>query len=110
MASTKSRERVARNFVQRYGTERFKRLLEALASGESNLALLSKVMRFVPAANLTGLPAISFPAGYDDDGLPVGFQAMGRAFEEPLLLRLAAAAEDGVLRRAPQWHRRLLAP
>lgn len=81
---------------------------DALSSGESNLSLLSKVMRFVPAANMTGLPAISFPAGYDDDGMPVGFQAMGRAWEEALLLRLAAAAEDGVERRAPRWHRSLL--
>lgn len=81
---------------------------DALTSGESNLSLLSKVMRFVPAANMTGLPAISFPAGYDDDGLPVGFQAMGRAWEEALLLRLAIAAEDGVERRAPRWHKRLL--
>ncbi len=81
---------------------------DALTSGESNLSLLSKVMRFVPAANMTGLPAISFPAGYDDDGMPVGFQAMGRAWEEPLLLRLAAAAEDGAPRRAPKWHRSLL--
>lgn len=81
---------------------------DALSSGESNLSLLSKVMRFVPAANMTGLPAISFPAGYDDEGMPVGFQAMGRAWEEALLLRLAIAAEDGVERRAPRWHKRLL--
>lgn len=81
---------------------------DALSSGESNLSLLSKVLRFVPAANMTGLPAISFPAGYDDDGMPVGFQAMGRAWEEPLLLRLAAAGEDAVERRAPRWHRSLL--
>lgn len=39
MASTKSRERIARNFVQRYGSERFRRLLEALASGESGQAI-----------------------------------------------------------------------
>lgn len=39
MASTKSRERVARNFVQRYGARRFKRLLDALANGESGQAI-----------------------------------------------------------------------
>ncbi len=31
----KSRERVARNFIRTYGRTRFRRLLEALAAGES---------------------------------------------------------------------------
>lgn len=78
--------------------------------GESDLALLSKVMRYVVPANMTGLPAISFPAGYDDDGMPVGFHAMGRAWEESLLLRLAVAAEDGVERRRPRHWYSLLGP
>ncbi len=82
--------------------------LDALTTGESNLGLLSEVMRFVTPANMTGLPAISFPAGYDSDGMPIGFQAMGRAWEEHVLLRLAAAGEDFVERRAPQKHWRLL--
>jgi DNA-binding NarL/FixJ family response regulator len=33
--ANKSRERIARNFVQRYGTDRFRRLLVLLADGES---------------------------------------------------------------------------
>ena len=33
--ASKSRERIARNFVQRYGPERFRRLLVLLADGES---------------------------------------------------------------------------
>jgi hypothetical protein len=35
MASARSRERVARNFVKRYGAERFRELLQLLANGES---------------------------------------------------------------------------
>lgn len=35
MATARSRERVARNFVKRYGAERFQELLGLLASGES---------------------------------------------------------------------------
>lgn len=35
MSSHKSRARVARNFVRRYGADRFARLLQALADGES---------------------------------------------------------------------------
>jgi DNA-directed RNA polymerase sigma subunit (sigma70/sigma32) len=39
MASTKSRERVARNFVKRYGADRLRRLLDALGHGESGQAI-----------------------------------------------------------------------
>lgn len=39
MSTPKSRVRVARNFVQRYGPDRFARLLQALADGESGQAI-----------------------------------------------------------------------
>ena len=79
-----------------------------LPAGESDLTTLSELMRFATQANLTGLPAITFPAGYDANGLPIGMQAIGRAWEEHVLLRLARAAETMVERRAPQVHYRLL--
>ncbi len=79
-----------------------------LPDGESDLTTLIEVMRFATPANLTGLPAISFPAGYDGKGLPIGFQAIGRAWEEHLLLRLAHAADQIVERRAPQIHFKIL--
>lgn len=60
-------------------------------------------------ANLTGLPAISFPAGYNEAGLPIGMQAMGRAWEEPTLLRLALAAEQVVERQAPEVYYEIVA-
>ncbi len=66
-------------------------------------------MRFTTQANFTGLPAISFPAGYDEAGLPIGMQAVGRAWQESTLLRLALVAEQIVERRAPQVHYELLA-
>jgi len=43
--------------------------------------------------NYTGLPAISVPAGRTANGLPTGFQLVGRSFDEPTLLRAAAAYE-----------------
>ena len=80
----------------------------ALVSGESDLTTLIEIMRFATPANLTGLPAISFPAGYTATGLPVGMQAVSRAWQEPMLLRLALAAEQVVERKPPQVHFEIL--
>lgn len=44
---------------------------------------------FSVQANVTGLPAISFPFGKDQQGLPIGLQAMGKAFSEDSLLQFA---------------------
>ena len=43
--------------------------------------------------SLTGLPAISMPAGFTDDGLPIGIQLVGRPNGESQLLRVAKAFE-----------------
>ena len=80
----------------------------ALPDGESDLSTLTEIMRFSTPANLTGLPAISFPAGYDGAGLPIGMQAIGRAWQEPTLLRLALAAERAVERHAPEVYYEIL--
>jgi aspartyl-tRNA(Asn)/glutamyl-tRNA(Gln) amidotransferase subunit A len=45
---------------------------------------------FLALANVTGHPAISVPCGTDPDGLPVAVQLVGRAFDEPTLLRAAS--------------------
>ena len=50
---------------------------------------------------LTGLPAITVPAGYTADELPVGLELLGRAFSEGLLLRFAYAYEQATMRREP---------
>jgi len=50
----------------------------------------------------TGLPALSMPAGFTDDGLPIGIELLGRAFGEPQLLTLAYGFEQAThLRRPP---------
>jgi Asp-tRNA(Asn)/Glu-tRNA(Gln) amidotransferase A subunit family amidase len=73
--------------------------------GESDLSTTTEIMRFAFPSNFTGHPAISFPAGYDAGGLPIGLQAIGRPWGERMLLRIAAAAEQIVERKAPRrWY------
>jgi amidase len=49
--------------------------------------------------NFTGNPAASIPAGFTQDGLPVGLQIVGRRFEEASVLAASAAFE-----RVRPWH------
>jgi aspartyl-tRNA(Asn)/glutamyl-tRNA(Gln) amidotransferase subunit A len=48
---------------------------------------------FTVPANLAGLPGVSVPAGLSADGVPLGLQIVGRAFDEETVLRAAAAIE-----------------
>lgn len=48
---------------------------------------------FTAPFDYSGHPALTLPTGLDDEGLPLAFQLVGRAFEEPLLLRIGAAWE-----------------
>ena len=53
------------------------------------------------SANLGGQPALSAPCGFTRDGLPIGYQLMGRPFEEATLFRIAYAYQQ-----AHDWHTR----
>ena len=44
-------------------------------------------------ANLAGIPAISIPAGFDSNGLPIGLQLMGKPLDEATLYQAAHAFE-----------------
>ena len=57
---------------------------------------------FTAIANLTGLPAVSLPLHWSEDGLPIGVQAIGPPAGEALLLSLAAQVEAA----RPWAHRR----
>ncbi len=53
------------------------------------------------AANLSGVPAISIPCGFDEGGLPVGLQILAPVFEEAKLLRAAHMFE-----KQTDWHKK----
>jgi len=44
--------------------------------------------------SVTGLPAVSVPCGFTDDGLPIGLQIVGRPFDDLGVLQLANAFEQ----------------
>ncbi|HHT38422.1 MAG TPA: Asp-tRNA(Asn)/Glu-tRNA(Gln) amidotransferase subunit GatA [Mollicutes bacterium] len=44
-------------------------------------------------ANMAGLPSMSLPIGFDNDGMPIGMQIIGKKFDEALIYKLAAAVE-----------------
>ena len=48
---------------------------------------------FTVPVNLSGLPAISVPAGYDNNNLPMGLQLIGKPFDEQTILNLSLAIE-----------------
>ena len=60
-------------------------------------------MRTCSDITVTGLPAISVPAGFTGDGLPVGLQIVGRPWDDFGVLQIAHAVEQatGVGERRP---------
>jgi aspartyl-tRNA(Asn)/glutamyl-tRNA(Gln) amidotransferase subunit A len=40
---------------------------------------------YAATANLSGIPGLAVPSGFDANGLPLGFQIMGKRFSENVL-------------------------
>jgi len=96
----KVRTLVIRDFEQAF--ERFDVLVgptsptTAFKLGEKTADPLAMYLSdiFTIPCNLSGMPAISIPCGLASDGLPIGFQIMGKLLDEATVLRVARALEE----------------
>lgn|SRR5690625_241076 len=66
--------------------------VETVDINGQTLDFIMEGIRFTGPSNLTGLPALSVPAGMSD-GMPIGLQLIGDAFDEATILNVAYAIE-----------------
>jgi aspartyl-tRNA(Asn)/glutamyl-tRNA(Gln) amidotransferase subunit A len=57
--------------------------------------------RLTMPISMAGVPTLAIPCGFSQDGLPLGLQLTGRAFDEQTVFRVAYAYQQ-----ATDWHRR----
>ena len=67
---------------------------ESKTIGESDPVKMYLNDVFTIPVNLAGLPAISVPAGFDKDGLPLGLQVITKHFDEQTAFDVALALEE----------------
>jgi len=58
-----------------------------------------KAFSYCQAYNILGNPSVVVPAGYSDEGLPIGVQIVGRPFDDRFILALARRFEEA----AGEW-------
>lgn len=61
--------------------------------GDNDIDVLNALNALTVPANVTGMPALSVPCGFDDGGLPVGLQIMTPPFQEALAFAVGQAFE-----------------
>jgi aspartyl-tRNA(Asn)/glutamyl-tRNA(Gln) amidotransferase subunit A len=71
-----------------------------LLEGEDAVERARVLTRFTAPFNLTGMPALSVPCGFDSAGLPIGLQIVSRAWNESGILRAGYAYQQ-----ATEWHK-----
>ncbi len=76
-------------------------LAQQVQAGELTVGTTAALTQYTRPYNITGSPAISVPCGFSRDGMPIGLQLAGRAFDEPTVLRAAHAYEQ-----ATEWSQR----
>lgn len=68
--------------------------------GEDESVLLA-MTRYTPLFNLTGHPALVLPCGFNQAGMPIGLQIVGRNFDDAMVLRVAHTYES-----LTEWHKK----
>jgi aspartyl-tRNA(Asn)/glutamyl-tRNA(Gln) amidotransferase subunit A len=111
-----SRAQKIRTLITRDFTEAYKKcdvLLTpatpgpAFAIGEKTADPVSMYLNdvFTVTVNLAGLPGLAVPAGLTADGLPLGLQIIGKAFDEATVLRVGRSIEQAAnfTAKPQQW-------
>jgi len=75
-----------------------------VSANQGFLDFIARFGRCTRPFNFLGLPALGVPSGFTSNGLPTGFQLVGRAFDEKTLFRVARAYEQetGCTDKAPE--------
>jgi aspartyl-tRNA(Asn)/glutamyl-tRNA(Gln) amidotransferase subunit A len=71
----------------------------APGSNSDVMDMLARITRNTRPINFLGLPSLAVPAGFADNGLPVGFQLIGRPFDEATLFKAGDAYQAET-----NWH------
>jgi len=72
-------------------------------SADEVVRRMNRFSRLTRPFNALGLPALTVPCGFSEEGLPVGLQIAGRPFDEATILQVGYAYEQaaGFWRREP---------
>jgi amidase len=74
--------------------------LATLAMAGNDPEIVAAMLRFTAAFNYSGQPSLTLPGGFDEGGMPIGFQLVGPQYSEDRLLSAGAAFQQ-----ATDWHR-----
>ncbi len=75
--------------------------LSKMATLGEDASLIGGLLRFTCPFDMTGSPTVTLPGGFAANGGPVGFQFVGRHFDEAGLVRAGDAFQ-----RVTDWHKR----